>query len=472
VAGLVLKACRPLTPGQPPRALSSTPSHEPTPTFTPYPTLEPFQIQLQAASDPLPLHQFLGFGAEWDSRSYLTLGVTEEDYQVIFKRIKWMRLPIVRMMILLKWYCGGPGAYRFNSPDMKVVYKHLDFCQQQGISVLLTDWGCELDWLRVDGIENVADPNYAEAIGRCLDHLLNKKTYTCIKYFVFGNEPDYEVKDWERWKQGVENVHDKFAELGMDKQIEFIGPDIGGDEAWFTKSVDGLKDVFSGYDIHHYADGAKMRRGMLEEILKPYWDYVSAHDPRAAQKPCLITEAGLWNGSEPPYGNQLVNHYIYGVVMADYALQAVSAGTSSICAWMLDDNSHEGFYSGMWKNRNENMQLRPWFYTWSLLCRLFPPDSTFLRVPKIEKNVRMLAARTPHGGWSLCIVNREDAPAVIELSLPVDQKLAFQRYEYSEWSTVCDENGFPLPVNQIELIPDQAVEILCQANGVLFLSSI
>ncbi len=425
---------------------------------------------MQALSDTLPLSRFLGFGAEWDSRSYRELGLTDGDYKIIFKRMQWMHLPIVRVMILLKWYCSGPGAYTFNSPDMKVLYRHLDFCQEQGISVVLTDWGCEPDWLRVRGIENVADPEYAEAIGRCLDYLIHKKKYVCIRYFIFGNEPDYEVNDWNRWKQGVENVDGKIKEYGLDAQIRFIGPDIGGDQQWLQKSARALSGIFTGYDIHHYADGGKLRQGLLEEILQSYWSVISQNDPMASQKPLMITEAGLWNGSQPPYGNPNVETYIYGVVMADYAIQAIHSGTATVIAWMLDDNSHAGFFSGLWKNRNENNQLRPWFYTWSLFCRLFPPGCSFLVCPKVDRNIRMLAARTPSGGWSVAIANREDAPAHIELSLPVEQIVGLQVYEYSEWSTIQDENGFPLPVNTIDVYPDQVVEILCQANSVLFLT--
>ena len=39
---------------------------------------------------------FIGFGAEWDAAGYTQSGVTDQDYQVIEKRIRWMRLPVVR----------------------------------------------------------------------------------------------------------------------------------------------------------------------------------------------------------------------------------------------------------------------------------------------------------------------------------------------------------------------------------------
>lgn len=470
-AGFALRACNALNPENAPRATSSTPPVKPTATITPYPTLDPFHVDLQVSTESLTSGRFLGFGAEWDSRSYLNLGVSEADYQVIFQRIRWMQLPIIRMMILLKWYCAGPKAYHFNSPEMKVVYRHLDFCQNEGISVILTDWGCEPDWLRVNGIENVADPQYAEAIGRCLDHLIHKKNYTCIQYFIFGNEPDYEVKDWNRWKFGVENVSAVMKDRGLADQIGLIGPDIGGDLQWLEKTAADLSGFLSGYDIHCYAIGTKLRQGQLEETLKSNWDIVTQNDPLAKQKPRMITEAGLWDGSQPPYGNPTVENYIYGVVMADYAIQAVHSGASTVIAWMLDDNSHEGFFSGLWKNRNENLQLRPWFFTWSLLCRLFPPDCSFLQCPKVDQNVRMLAAKTPSGDWSICIANREDAPANINLSIPVERNSNFQVYEYCEWSTVRDENGFPIPVKTFEIAPDQTFSIMCQANSVLFLTS-
>jgi hypothetical protein len=44
------------------------------------------------------------------------------------------------------------SRFDWNSKDMQTLYRHLEFCQDNNVDVLLTDWGLEVDWLAVDGI--------------------------------------------------------------------------------------------------------------------------------------------------------------------------------------------------------------------------------------------------------------------------------------------------------------------------------
>src|ERR1035437_2617425 len=136
---------------------------------------------------------FMGFGVEWDPGFWhewnVKNGVTEADWDLVTKRITWMKIPIVRMMMQVKWCYLDGDKFDWDSGNMKNLYRYLDVCQKLKITVILTDWGCEPDWLKVSGVANVGDPKYAAAIGAYLDHLLNAKHYTCIKYFIMVNEP-------------------------------------------------------------------------------------------------------------------------------------------------------------------------------------------------------------------------------------------------------------------------------------------
>ena len=117
---------------------------------------------------------FIGFGAQWDATAYARNGVTEQDYQVIEKRIRFMRLPVVRKMMLTQWVLGADGVFDFDSEAMALLYRQLDVCQREGIVVVLTDWGCEQPWNTAPGIRDTADPRYAAAIGTYLDHLIRR----------------------------------------------------------------------------------------------------------------------------------------------------------------------------------------------------------------------------------------------------------------------------------------------------------
>ncbi len=233
--------------------------------------------------------KFMGFGVEWDSHSYNDSGVTDEDFAVIRKRVEWMRLPIARIMMLTKWCYKGNGRYDWDDPQMKLLYRNLDVCQKLGTTVVLTDWGIEPVWTKTPDIEKVSDPKYAEVISTYMDHLLNTKKYTCIKYFILVNEPNLEVKDWNRWKKGVENVSAAFQAIGLAGKFTFMGSDQSNGDDWHRNAVDQLQNTFGAYDIHHYAKEDMVRTGGIFDYYKKNWDYALSRDPKA------ITGSDLYN---------------------------------------------------------------------------------------------------------------------------------------------------------------------------------
>lgn len=423
-------------------------------------------------------NRFLGFGAEWDSSSYTKAGITEEDFSVIRERVEWMGLPVARIMMQTKWCYRGNGIYDWNNPDMKALYRHLDTCRSIGTTVFLTDWGCEPEWLQCPDVAKVNDPKYAEIIGTYMDHLVNRKGYTCIKYFIMVNEPNYEVKEWSRWKKGVENVFAEFQKRGLQKKVIFTGSDHSNNDNWHTMAVDQLQNILGAYDIHRYANDSDVRTGKLYDYFKKSWQYALSKDARAAFKPFVVGEAGMNDGAQHPRGNLNIDTIYYGIFMADYAVQAVNAGSAAVLAWMLDDNSHLGFFWGLWTNKEKGMKLRPWFYPWSLLCRSFPPGSRIIRTNPISKDVRVLAAYCDHKdvsgiqSWSFCLVNRANRATTVRLHVPAGPYLIMRRYVYSKTSIKTDANGFPAPLDNRGYDLNKGADVPCEANSVVILTSI
>ena len=70
--------------------------------------------------------RFMGFGAQWDATAYTPNGVTEQDDQIIEKRIRWMRLPVVRKMMLTRWALVAEGMLDFDTHEMALLYRQLD----------------------------------------------------------------------------------------------------------------------------------------------------------------------------------------------------------------------------------------------------------------------------------------------------------------------------------------------------------
>ena len=87
---------------------------------------------------------FLGVGVQWSS--YPWWDVSDEDWDKVFKRVEYMRLPFVRVMLDAFWYCrgfdkNGRPTYDWNTSYMKKLCKLLDWCEENGAVVLIGEWG-------------------------------------------------------------------------------------------------------------------------------------------------------------------------------------------------------------------------------------------------------------------------------------------------------------------------------------------
>ena len=436
----------------------------------------PISVQLDPAT--VICQKFMGFGAEWDSNAYVESGVTDEDFAVIQKRVEWMRLPTARIMMLSKWCYKGNGQYDWNDPKMNALYRHLDVCEKLGTTVMLTDWGVERDWLAVPEVTRPDDLKYAEIVSTYMAYLLNVKKYTCIKYFILVNEPNLEVSDWARWKKGIENVSAAFNAKGLQGKVKLMGSDQSGNDQWHKDAVDQLQGTLGSYDIHHYATEELVRSGGLFEYYKSNWAYALANDPNARDKPLVAGEAGFISPGVNACNNPLNGEPRYAVAMSDYAVQATNAGSWSVVAWMLDDNSQLGFNWGMWKSHKDGLVTKPWFYTWSLLSRCFPAGSTIVSSKLNSSDVRVLAANwdanQSAGGraWTFCIVNRADTPKTVRLNMNAGPLLSLNRYVFSATSSVVNEDGFPVALEKLNCDLGTGADIMCEANSVTFLSSI
>jgi hypothetical protein len=331
--------------------------------------------------------------------------------------------------------------------------------------------------LRCPDVVKVDDPKYSEIIGTYMTHLLREKGYTCIKYFFMVNEPNYEVKDWDRWKEGLKNVHAQFQKRGLADKVILTGSDHSNADVWHRNAVDQLQDIIGCYDIHKYASDRDVRPGKLFDYFKESWDYARQHDPETGSKPFVVGEAGLHDDAQHPHGNRNIDKVDYGVFMADYAVQAANAGSASVMAWMLDDNSHPGFFWGLWTNKEKGLKLRPWFYSWSILSRYFPPGSHIVRSKLTSTDVRVLAGcavgqkPSEKQSWTFCIVNRADEPRTIRMRLKEGCRIGMNRYIYSKNSNKTDENGFPAATDHKVYDFGEGADITCEASSVVILSS-
>ena len=416
---------------------------------------------------------FLGIGANWDTCDYDTIGVTPQDLALTEKRLDYMKMPIARVMMIAGWATNDGVTYNYNSTDMQNLCKLLDYCQLHNVTVILTEWGIKgLGWGAPNWdhstLKGSDDPKYAEIIGVYLNHLINDDGYTCIKYFLFYNEPNPESEDYTSWRNGVKNIAAELAKRGLDSKVTLMGSDEAIDPNWQHTTIQDLKDSLGAYDLHIYSTNNNLLQETLQTSITSEMSIETQIDPNTSSKPFIISEAGMY------MGDSFSDNYIYGLWMGDYAVQALRAGSSSVIAWMLDDNSHTDFEWGLWSDRSHGMFLKPWFYTWSLLTRSLPRGTIIYKVPETLPDLRVLAARTPAGNWTFVAVNRGDSEADVTFNAFGDST-RFNRYLYSYGKTSVDIDGFPVPESSFiasisavrTIIPPESVVIITSDNGVV-----
>lgn len=441
--------------------------------------------------EPLSQAPFLGYGVQWSA--YPWCDPTDEDWERVFERLDYMRVPIVRCMLRAYWYCegydsSGKPIYNWESARMQKLYRLLDYCEDRGVPVMIGEWddpACDedrqdsaADRLQPYAIEET-DPRWSVLICDFLEHLVRNRGYSCLRYYNLINEPNGDwsgCADFDRWKVGVQNLHREMGRRGLLEQIGVIGPDTTWqkDHYWVELAVRQLPEQMSAYEVHEYAPIADVESGWLEQHFRAKKRYVERYDWAGGEKkPFFMGEVGMdERGPVEPHGGEdshpNIYDHIYGVWVADYLVQCSRAGMDGAVAWMLDDAMHIvkdkqstwpdlqgvlwkkwGFFNSMAEEigHPEDSALRPWYYTWSLMSRSIPPGSRIVGCNYLETTgLRVLAARTPVGRTTYVVVNDCEASRAVKIvDRDSDAAVAWSRYHYFPEDRPTDDNGYPTP---------------------------
>jgi hypothetical protein len=179
--------------------------------------------------------------------------------------------------------------------------------------------------------------------------------------------------------------------------------------------------------------------------------------------------------------------------MGDLMIQALAAGISGASAWDLDDAMHTGGQYGslnlkqwgFWNSLGgqdsypaSDLNLRPWFYSWSVLARSFPAGSEPLVVPSTGAyGLRLAAVKVAIGGrygLSFALVNESSVPRSVTLRVPsARQRINLARYDYFAHDRPVDANGFPVPAASLGAVRlSTGITVRVPGRGLLVLSSL
>ncbi|RTY86234.1 cellulase family glycosylhydrolase [Flavobacterium sp. RSP15] len=483
--------------------------------------------QVLIQSNKVISNEFIGIGFEFSAYPHADAEnaewgklMTDEKWEEVFERVSFIKPKIVRVIDQANWRYlkgfdnKGNPLIDFESEQMQALYKLLDYCQENKIIVILGEWGQpykvhDTHLNLQNSFTGANDPKWINLIIKNLKHLILDKKYTCIKYYNLVNEPNgYWATtdgDWDQWKQGASMLNLAIKNAGLATNVALIGPDStpydnpkskykGLD--WARQAVLQIPDLISAYDVHDYPSKESIRVG---EFQKTYTNLIKYADS-LERKPFILGELGITgpSSSKKNIGDKYsskdsqlsVYDYDYGVDMADALIQSLNSGFDAVIAWDLDDAMHtlddkgDKFQLKRWgmfnilgeelTGKKEDSDLRPWFYTWSIICRYFEKDMKIVKIENLNiEKVRAAAGISPSGDITIAIVNNSNKDANFNLNIKDFQKEKIvKKYLFSENNRIVNEKGFPIPQKDKTTISNQkSIKVAIPAKSVILYTS-
>ncbi len=480
--------------------------------------------------------RLMGIGVQWDP--YDSYRPTPADWARTFQRLDSMHPGFLRVVEPASDYFGGYDAshnpvYRWNTRHLIQLRGILGYAKSRGITVVLGDWSNPLinhdpripagflaqlhdvyGYTTIRYYNLINEPNY---LAGC--------TFGCWTGVVRTLSSEFATAGLSKWLRlvGPDNANswdDTPGAQALDRTsgLETDNP-IGGD-SWVTSTLRAIPDLIGAYDSHRYstiwglengvyADQMRARREEINNLDSPNKPYFAGEVGLTARQvdpfsmladrstarllaplidPSAVVAASPFVDSQPH-----IREFGYGVWMADMVTQGIDAGMAGASAWDLDDAMHVG---GQYGSRNlkqwgfwnslggqdgyptTDLQLRPWYYPWSVLARSFPAGSQALVIPSSGvPGLQVAAAKIPNAGrydMSFAVVNDSDAARSITLSVPsAIGPLTLARYDYFAGNRPADAAGLPVPANVLHDVALSAgLTLRLPSRGFIVLSSL
>lgn len=384
------------------------------------------------------------------------LGISDADWEKLYRRMDCLQPQYVRCMINSPYlyFEGGKFVPERNSRN---IIKLLSWCKKNSVSVIYGEFNPP-DWSMKDSNE------WVEMSVKYLNWLVADNGFSCIRNFVIFNEPDGNWAstdgDFGLWKEMYDRFHKEMRKYPALASVKLAGPDAVlnytnpasnfDSYGWVAETASKLDSLTGIYDIHCYPGQHYVRSGEFAEDVAKIRSIVPKgkrfifgeggfkyHNPEDST---LMQE--YWRRVEKtPFTegsdcNMLVTDWFYALDMPIFAIEAMNNGASGVAAWMLDDAMHSNGDSGqpkdikiwgMWNILGEEVfgdasleEIRPWFYTWAMICRCFPSGCDIVKInADLPEGIFAAASKTREEKYSAVFVNVTDSDITANISFPV-----------------------------------------------------
>ncbi|NLR94777.1 hypothetical protein [Flammeovirga agarivorans] len=414
---------------------------------------------------------FEGFGVQWSTYIHADAprdpwGYLMKDpkrWQFLFQKLDYMQPSIIRILdnsqdrYFRRLDNNGIPVLSFDRHEMHALYRVLDYCQRENITVILGEWNPSWQFN-----QNNYD-QWVEMIGQFLHHLIKKKKYTCIKYYTIVDAPNtFKAKtqgDWEHWKEIIEMLHQQLNKKELNQYVKIMGPssdpqwsmpnkDTEGKE-WLGKTQKELHEKIGAYDIHAILTEQSILNDRVDSALN-----ISSESIQQLAHPLFITEYALQQSDSVIHDGRTSRNSQSAVYTTKYAInttvgsiQLLNDGADAIVAWNLDDamfteasdgNKSQLIRWGMFNSLGDTLYQdstelnnRPWYYTWSWMSKYIPKGSRIIKMDnKNHHNFYAVGAITLNNEYVTLMVNLAETSKAISVEFQDDiSELDFYCFE-------------------------------------------
>jgi hypothetical protein len=378
-------------------------------------------------------------------------------WRQIWRHADWLGLDFVRVELEQRMFEPDQGRFTWDTPEMRILYRILDWCQRRHADVFLQCMWGNVEWnafpeFRGSPVKRVHSGPYsmesfAGSLTALMKHLLTTKHYTCIRWLCINNEPGYDWSWWQRppnqpmpLRDGLAAVRHALDRAGIS--VPLSGPDWTDLPERKPENVD-FDEFIGAYDLHSYFAGFDWHPGggyplAIAEKRLTDWRKWSAE----RGKPLFLSELGTmiygWGGD-----NAGPSSWEAAIKDAELVVRALNLGVDGFNRWSF---VNRGDLDGVWqmidtwdpqrKILRKTITPRPnAYFVYGLISRLTAKHSSILRCERtggqLEGANRVFASalKSPTGQLTWIIVNDAPRAWVAEFSLEGCQHSALHKYQ-------------------------------------------
>lgn len=348
----------------------------------------------------------------------------EDLWNVTKDRILAIRPSLVRLPLMRDWFNTDDngnrlpvGTYNWDSKYMLAYFKIMDLYKENDIKVMSGFWHVSFSGQNDNDNKFYTSDECARLQGDLIEYLFKNKGYDkIITSYAPSNEPLGCSISYDDWSTMIKKLHAELEHRGLPTNI-LSGADSWGD--WIWRPAQANATELSYYDYHCYLNDTpddtynQLYSRTIESNLAGNLKNIQKYDK--SNKPVHVSEMAPigvgyidWPVVSAP-AHCRIDTYEYALGFWDYGIQLARSGMSSGLAWALD-GLEQNKNAGMWNNAGTygGMTLRPWYYTWQLMCRYFPRNGKILKMSELEnrKDIRILGERIGTDDYSFVVINR------------------------------------------------------------------